>query len=73
MLALVSSWNMHLELMDVKTTFLHYNLDEKIYKDMLEYLNNTRHGWLVSKFNRSLYGLKKSSKQWYKFYDSNMF
>ena len=35
LLALVASWGMHSEQMDVKTAFLHGNLDEQIYMEQL--------------------------------------
>ena len=31
--ALVASWDMHLEQMDVKTAFFHGNLEEQIYME----------------------------------------
>ena len=35
-LTLVASWDMHLEHMDVKTAFLHDDLEEHIYIERLE-------------------------------------
>ncbi|XP_050888907.1 uncharacterized protein LOC127094081 [Lathyrus oleraceus] len=62
-LSLVASKNMHLEHMDVKTTFLHANIEEKIYMERPEGFNDTGHGRLVCKLKRSLYGLKISPRK----------
>jgi hypothetical protein len=58
--------------MDVKTTFLHGNLDEQIYMEQPEGFSDTGKGRLVCKLKRSLYGLKQSPRQWYKRFDSYM-
>ncbi|CAJ2662759.1 unnamed protein product [Trifolium pratense] len=71
-LALVASRDMHLEQMDVKTAFLHGNLDEQIYMEQPEGFSDTGKGRLVCKLKRSLYGLKQSPRQWYKRFDSYM-
>ena len=63
---------MHLEQMDMKTTFLHGNLDEQIYMQQPEGFSDTSKGRLVCKLRRSLYGLKQSPRQWYKRFDSYM-
>ena len=51
MLALVSLLDLELEQLDVKTTFLHGDLDEDIYMEQPK-------GRLVCKLKKSLYGLK---------------
>jgi transposase InsO family protein len=61
-LALVANRDMHLEQMDVKTTFLHGNLDEQIYMEQPEGFSDTGKGRLVCKLKRSLYGLKQSPR-----------
>ena len=56
--------------MDVKTVFLHGNLDECICMvQPIGYINQTYpdHVCLLKK---SLYGLKQSPRQWYKKFDS---
>ena len=58
MLSLVAYFDMELEQMDVKTTFLHDELEETVY--MVQPEGFTQHG---------LYGLKQSLKQWYKIFD----
>ena len=70
-MALVSSNDMILEQMDVKTTFLHGNLEEHIYMKQLEGFEETRQR-LVCKLKRTLYGLKKSPRRFYKRFDSYM-
>ena len=55
--------------MDVKTAFLHGNLEEQIYMAQPEGFKETEKR-LVFKLKRYLYGLKQSLKQWYKRFDS---
>src|ERR1044072_7548899 len=57
--------------MDVKTDFLHGNLEEHIYMKQPEGFEEIGQG-LVCKSKRSLYGLKQSPRQWYKRFDSYM-
>jgi len=70
MLALIAHYNLELEQMDVKTAFLHGDLDEVIYmKQPPGYINKSKsdHVYLLK---RSLYGLKQSPRQWYIRFDS---
>ncbi|KAE8678885.1 Serine/threonine-protein kinase Nek5 [Hibiscus syriacus] len=71
-LALVASWDLHLEHMDVKTTFLHGDLEEQIYMRQPEGFTQPGNEHLVCRFKKSLYGLKQSPRQWYKWFDSYM-
>ena len=71
-LALVAHYDMALEQMDVKTVFLHGDLEEQIYMEQLEGFNQPGQEHLVCKFKKSLYGLKQSQRQWYKRFDSYM-
>ena len=48
--------------LDVKTAFLNIVLDEKIYMEQLANFVAQRESWKV---NRSLYGLKQSSRAWF--------
>lgn len=57
-LALVANRDMNLEHTDVKTHFLHGNLDEQVYMEQLEGFNDTGHERLVFKLKRSLYSFK---------------
>ncbi|KAL9260133.1 Retrovirus-related Pol polyprotein from transposon TNT 1-94-like protein [Drosera capensis] len=63
---------MELEQMDVKTEFLHGYLEETIYMDQPEGFIEPGQEGLVCRLKRSLYGLKKSSWQWYKRFDGFM-
>ena len=56
--------------MDVKTLFLHGELEETIYMVQLEGFTQNGHEHLVCKLKKSLYGLKQSLRQWYKSFDS---
>ena len=71
-LALVALLDLELEELDVKTTFLHGNLDEDIYMEQLESFVQHQKGRLVCKIKKSLYGLKQSPRKWYKKFDSFM-
>ncbi|KAK6149771.1 hypothetical protein DH2020_017296 [Rehmannia glutinosa] len=72
MLALVAQFNWELKKMDVKTAFLHGELEEKIYMRQPEgfvVIRKTDHVCLLKK---SLYGLKQSPRQWNKKFDECM-
>ncbi|KAE8686874.1 cytochrome P450 71A9-like [Hibiscus syriacus] len=71
-LALVASWDLHLEQMDVKTAFLHGDLEEQIYMRQPEGFTQPGNEHLVYRLKKSLYGLKQSPRQWYKRFDSYM-
>ncbi|GJU48087.1 retrotransposon protein, putative, ty1-copia subclass [Tanacetum coccineum] len=58
-----------LEQIDVKTAFLHGNLEEVIYmRQPLGYEQGNK----VCLLNKSLYGLKRSPRQWYRRFDEYM-
>jgi hypothetical protein len=63
---------MALEQMDVKTTFLHGDLEEQIYMEQPEGFSQPGQEHLVCKLKKSLYGLNQSPRQWYKRFDSYM-
>jgi hypothetical protein len=69
---IVAMRDLELEQLDVKTTFLHGELEEEIYMDQLEGFIVPGKEDLVCKLKRSLYGLKQSPRQWYKRFDSFM-
>ena len=61
-LALVAVLDLELEQLDVKTAFLHGDLDEKIFMEQPEGYVQHRKGKLVCKLRKSLYGLKHSPR-----------
>jgi len=72
-LGIVAMHDLELEQLDVKTAFLHGDLEEEIYMDQPEgYITPGKENF-VCKLKKSLYGLKQSPRQWYKKFDSFMF
>ena len=71
-LALVAHQDLELEQLDVKTTFLHGNLEEEIFMEQPEGFKKPSIENLVCRLKKSLYGLKQSPRQWYKKFDSYM-
>ncbi|KAH9708912.1 retrovirus-related pol polyprotein from transposon TNT 1-94-like protein [Citrus sinensis] len=69
-LAMCATLDLHFEQLDVKTAFLHGELEEEIYmlqpKGFAEIGNEN----LVCRLNKSLYGLKQAPRCWYKRFDS---
>ena len=72
LLSVVASENLHLEQMDVKTAFLHGDLDKRIYTQQPKVFVVPGNEHMVFKLTRSLYGLKQAPRQWYKKFDSFM-
>ena len=72
LLALVAMHDLELEQLDVKTTFLHDELQEDIYMQQPEGFVVEGKEDHVCQLKKSLYGLKQSSRQWYKRFDSFM-
>lgn len=69
-LALVAQEDLELEQLDVKTAFLHGELEEQIFMTQPEgFVKDSEEG-KVCLLKRSLYGLKQSPRQWYKRFDS---
>jgi ATP-binding cassette subfamily B (MDR/TAP) protein 1 len=71
-LGLAASLNLEVEQLDVKTAFLHGDLDEEIYMEQPERFEAKGKEQLVCKLKKSLYGLKQAPRQWYKKFDSFM-
>ena len=71
-LGMVAAENLHLQQLDVKTTFLHGDLEEDICMIQPEWFIIQGQENLVYKLRKSLYGLKQAPRQWYKKFDSFM-
>ncbi|GKA88247.1 retrovirus-related pol polyprotein from transposon TNT 1-94, partial [Tanacetum coccineum] len=69
-LAMCATYDLHIEQLDVKTAFLHGNLDEEIYMLQPEGFEQKGKENLVCRLNKSLYGLKQAPRCWYKRFDS---
>ena len=65
--------NLHLEQLDVKTTFLHGDLEEDIYMIQPKGFIVQEQENLVCKMRKSLYSLKQAPRHWYKKFDSFMY
>ena len=62
-LSIVATEDLHLEKLDVKTTFLHGDLDEEIYMAQPHGFEVKGKENLVCKLKKSLYGLKQAPRQ----------
>jgi hypothetical protein len=71
-LALDALLDLELEQLDVKTAFLHGDLDEEIYMEQLEGLVQNRNKKFVCRIHKSLYSLRQMPRKWYKKFDSFM-
>jgi hypothetical protein len=65
-LSIVAMQDLELEQLDVKTAFLHGELEKEIYMDQLEGFMVPSKEKFVCKLKKSLYGLKKPLRQGYK-------
>ena len=63
MLALVALFDLELQQLDVKTAFLHGDLDEEIYMEQPEGFVQHRNEKFVCRLKKSLYGPKQSPRQ----------
>ena len=68
-LRIVTVENLHLEQLDVKTAFLHGDLEEDIYIRQPQGFIVQGKESLVCKLRKNLYGLKQAPRQWYKKFD----
>ncbi|GJZ78165.1 putative RNA-directed DNA polymerase [Tanacetum coccineum] len=69
-LGLAASLDLEVEQMDVKTTFLHGDLDKEIYMEQPEGFQVKGKEDYVYRLQKSLYGLKQAPRQWYKKFES---
>jgi len=70
LLALIAQYELDLDQLDVKATFLHGDLDEEIYMTQPMVFKTAGKKNMICKLKKSLYGLKQSPRQWYKCFDS---
>jgi hypothetical protein len=71
-LGMAASLNLEVEQMDVKTAFLHGELEEEIYMEQPGgFLVKGKEDY-VCKLKKSLYGLKQAPRQWYLKFESVM-
>ena len=70
LLSIAVTYDLEVEQMDVKTTFLHGDLEEEIYMTQLEHFMVEGKNHLVCKLNKSFYGLKQCPRMWYQKFDT---
>ena len=68
-LSRVAVEDLHLEQLDVETTFLHGDLEKEIYMQQPQGYEVKGKENSVCRLNKSLYGLKKAPRQWYLNFD----
>ena len=68
-MAIVAHFDLELHQMDVKTAFLNGDLDEEVYMEQPTGFVEAGKEDLVCKLNKSIYGLKQASRQWYLKFD----
>jgi hypothetical protein len=72
LIAVTASYGLIIHQMDVKTTFLNGELDEKIYMDQPEGFIEDGQENKVCRLIKSLYGLKQALKQWHEKFDNTL-
>ena len=70
LLSLVVAFDMKIEQMDLKTTFLHGDLEEEIYMKQPEGFITKGKEELDYKLKKTIFGLKQSPRMWYHKFDS---
>ena len=73
LLGVVATKDLELEKLDVKTTFLHGDLEEDIYMSQRAGFSVTgEKSHLLCRLKKSLYGLKQALSMWYQKFDSDI-
>ena len=72
-LSITATMDLEVEQLDVKIAFLHGDLEEEIYMHQPEGFVEKGKENLVCRLRKSLYGLKKAPRQWYRKFESFMF
>ncbi|KAH9716242.1 hypothetical protein KPL71_021390 [Citrus sinensis] len=72
LMAITATQNLELEQLDVKTAFLHGNLQEEIFMSQPEGYEAPDRRDYVCLLKKSIYGLKQSPRQWYLKFDEFM-
>jgi hypothetical protein len=70
LMSLAATFDLEIKQMDVKTTFLHGDMEEVIYMKQPEGFVVKGKKDLVCKLKISIYGLKQSPRMWYKKFDT---
>jgi ATP-binding cassette subfamily B (MDR/TAP) protein 1 len=71
-LGIAASMDLEIEQLDVKTVFIHDDLEEEIYMELPEGFIIEGKEHQVCRLKKSLYGLKQAPRQWYKKFESFM-
>ncbi|GAA0142096.1 transmembrane signal receptor [Lithospermum erythrorhizon] len=71
-LGLVDLYDLEVEQLDVKTAFLHGDLEENVFMEQPEGFVVKGKEHMICKLNKSLYGLKQVPPQWYKKFETFM-
>ena len=72
LLSIVAQYDLELKQLDVKTSFLHGDLEEEILMNQPERFEVPGKEHYACRLLKSWYGLKQSPRQWYKRFDSFM-
>ena len=69
LLRVVAAKNLQLDQLDIKTAFLHGDLDKEIYMEQPQGFASLGQEHLFCRLRKSLYGLKQAPRQWYRKFD----
>jgi hypothetical protein len=72
LISLAATFYLEIEHMDVKTPFLHGDMEEEIYMKQPEGFVVKGKQQLVCKLKRSIYGINKSPRMWYQKFDTHI-